>query len=685
MFKILHISDIHYSSKLNTQGRIDPKKDIGITSSQEKEFFEVLKKYLSEKDKVNLFVVSGDIINGWDRNAQKLFSEEFISLIQRYGYDEKNIMVVPGNHDVLKGSKISSKERYDEFLNAWEGCNLPYLDGIYKTSDIVLDEINMMMIIPLNTSNWSQVRIKLSETMENHISSLEGELKKEFEKQFTYDAAYISEEQLVQLEQKIKKIFNHEKYNKVIVQHHHLVAVDDSVEVKEMSDILNSEDLKIFIKKFNIKVLLHGHKHKGRTFYEYLNKDTIPYKLLVSSSTNINKNHFFTVLDFNTLDVNISTYNRECKTMNKETFSIYDKFQTEHTIVIEDDNITNLYNKLCNSAKNTINKNKQFICHLNLHNYKDDKYPIPIMYEDPDDQKQYEYEIEKHVKWWQQSSSIYSDEIPLHGVRLKKYSGHINQLKSIKNEIIKNEFTSRGIATLLEPTKDFVNSKEKAEYPSFINCQFIVREEGGIKYLDIVAYYRVQEMRYWWPLNIAELFRLLKDMNEELGESYEVGKITTIASLIKYVSKNAFGRSYISTIDYYIDIDSLKVASQAHSIMCKKAFFKSIEEVEETDFIQLWNEVFNDLKSFTKAKNNQDGNGSLRNGIRFLVKCIEKAKDDKCEIQNNFFLSLSYLATAIDSFKSENSSFEQGLKDFSKALDNTLIKYDEVKKSLVQK
>ena len=105
------------------------------------------------------------------------------------------------------------------------------------------------MFIPLNTSNWSQVKIKINETIQKHIEMItDDELKKEFEKQFTYDATYVSKEQIDFLQEEIKKIENHESYTKILIQHHHLVAVDDSIEVKEMGDILNSEEIKNFIK-----------------------------------------------------------------------------------------------------------------------------------------------------------------------------------------------------------------------------------------------------------------------------------------------------------------------------------------------------------------------------------------------------------------------------------------------------
>ena len=152
MFTVLHVSDLHYDSEQKTTGKVDSKVDIGIFSSQEKEFFEQLKKYLAN-NKVNLFVISGDIINGWDRKAQKKFSKDFIKSIKIYGYKESDIIVVPGNHDVKKGSPISSIERYKEFYNSWKKCNLPYLDGYKKKAQIFYNEENSQRCIPLKTSN----------------------------------------------------------------------------------------------------------------------------------------------------------------------------------------------------------------------------------------------------------------------------------------------------------------------------------------------------------------------------------------------------------------------------------------------------------------------------------------------------------------------------------------------------
>jgi 3',5'-cyclic AMP phosphodiesterase CpdA len=682
VYKVLHVSDLHYDSEEKTMGKIDAKVDINIRSSQEEEFFDNLNKYLSKtNDKVDLFVISGDIINGGDRNAQKMFSKKFMETIKKLGYDEKNIMIVPGNHDIKKGSAISSSDRYNEFLDSWKGCKLPYLDGVYKNVDIVCDTKESIMFIPLNTSNWSQVKINVSKKIQSHLEALEDQnLKKEFERQFTYDAAYVSSEQINEIEKKIVDIKNHELYTKVLVQHHHLVNVDDAIEVKEMGDILNSNDLKEFIKKFNIKILLHGHKHVGKTFYEYLNKNNKPYKLLISSAPNLNKNSFFQILNLKKSNISISEFDRTGNLSGDNIFRINDTTETDNTIVLEDDNITELYNKVISISNDKENQNKQLICNLDLKKNDNEQFPIPEMYpEDKKQQEHYEKEIKKHVEWWQQDSTIFDDIGELHGPRLKRYNGYIDQLNYISKQLNSDINTSKTIAILIEPIKDF---HDDIKYPSFISCQFIVRDKNNKKYLDIVANFRKQEMRYWWALNIAELFKLLLDMKNKIDSSISLGKIVTISNKFTFAEEKAFGRSYVSSIDYYIDMDPAYLMHQAHSIMCNNNFHVSSDKLEDTPFIKLLDEIFHDFHEFAESKNNKDGNAKPRIGIVKFAEFVKKAKNNECSIQNNFHESLERLGEIAENSDFINK-FEQSLKSFKKELDKTMQHYHTLKKSLV--
>lgn len=256
----------------------------------------------------------------------------------------------------------------------------------------------------------------------------------------------------------------------------------------------------------------------------------------------------------------------------------------------------------------------------------------------------------------------------------------MNQLEYICTELNNDECTSKAIAILIEPHKDFLIKKQ---FPSFISCQFLIRENNNKKYLDVIANYRKQEMRYWWALNIAELYKMLNDVKKNLSEEVKIGKITTVSNVMIFAEEKAFGRSYVSSIDYHMDIDPAYVMHQAHSIMCNKSEKITIDELEKTDFIKLMDEIFNDFAEFVKARNNKDGNSKPRTGIIELVKFIEKAKNDSCAIQNNFYKSLKSLSLASKNFSSSSKDFEDNLKVFDGELKETKQSYEELKNKLV--
>ncbi len=678
LYRVLRISDLHYDSEEKTAGKFDNKAGLpGLNSSQEKEFFEVLEKYL-ENNEVDLFIISGDIINGWDKKAQKQFSEKFIYLIEKHYYDKKNIIVIPGNHDIKKGSNISSNDRYREFSSYWKGCNFPYLDGVYKDCNIVCDKDNLLMFIPLNTANWSQTKIELSDKIKSYIKNLEdSDLKKEFEQKFTYDAAYISSEQIQYLKEEIKKIQNHEEYNKVLIQHHHIVQVDDSIEIKELPDILNIRELKEFIKEFGIRMILHGHKHVENNFYEYLNKNSNPYKLLISSSPNLNKENFFQILNFNdNLEVEILNFNRSGNKKECGIFELFDSITTDNSIIIEDNDALRLYKKNCILTKNATNK--QVVCHLDLTKKYTSKNNPPLIKDVIDAEN-----INKYKELWLSDDSTYKNELPLHGIRYYGYNGFINQEETIKYELNSNKNTSRAIAILIEPIKDLRIENEghkKSEYPSFMSCQFIIRDE---KYLDIVANFRTQEMKYWWILNVNELFELLCRMKKKLATNYKLGKITTITNKPKQAQNNALGKLHVSKIDYYADRKRVDLANLAHSLMCRNSF-SSMNNSKQTEFIKEWEEIFKDLFAFTEIEKNADGNSTLRAGIRILKEHIEKAKNDKCSNHKNFLESINILIDKIDLYSEDKKSekYTERMNDIRQRLDKTYEIYKKILEEL---
>jgi 3',5'-cyclic AMP phosphodiesterase CpdA len=690
MFKILYISDTHLKSDYSSNGSIDQKVKLhGIHSSLEDDFLTLIDKYLNTNP-INLIVFSGDFIAGGDNTSHQEFSQKFFEIVEKHNISKKHIIIVPGNHDIDRTFDPDTRDRYQYFYESWKECSIPYLDGINHDNSILYkDEENKLLIIPINTANWSQSQIVLDDSIQNFIDTISDyEIKKKLLSSFRYDPARISDKQFQILEDELQSIDNLQEYTKIIVQHHHITALDTKEEHKEMPDLLNVFQLQEFIMKYDIRLLIHGHKHTNKIFYHYLSNDSKPHKMLVISGKNLNNEDFFQELNIQNNDgascLTITKWDKDLK--GQKDINIYELFDSENftnSITLEDSDITKLYNKLCLKAADSKNKNKQFICHLNLKNYTNNRFPIPIMYPvDNERQKLYEKEIDKHVKWWQKESTIYEDITELHGPRLNKYNGYINQIEYIKKQLEKDFHTSKAVATLIEPTKDF--QSEERKFPSFISCQFIIREESQRKYLDIIAHFRKHEMRYWWALNIAELFWLLESVKKSLREEVDFGTITTVSNIIGFAQENAFGRSYISSIDYHIDLDPAYVMHQAHSIMCNKALVNSEDELNQMDFIKLLDEIFEDLNSFIRAKNNKDGNAKPRKGLLKLAEYIYKAKDNSCTIQNKFYYALRRLGQTASTFKVDND-FEESLQFFKEDLEKTLECYENLKQSLIQK
>lgn len=66
------------------------------------------------------------------------------------------------------------------------------------------------------------------------------------------------------------------------------------------------------------------------------------------------------------------------------------------------------------------------------------------------------------------------------------------------------------------------------EFASFCLVEFRRRDAGGGgQSVDVIAFYRAQEFARWWPINIAELRLLQREIGAALG--FKPGRITTIA------------------------------------------------------------------------------------------------------------------------------------------------------------
>ena len=131
-------------------------------------------------------------------------------------------------------------------------------------------------------------------------------------------------------------------------------------------------------------------------------------------------------------------------------------------------------------------------------------------------------EFREVVTWWQfPVGPLTPLEQPAftHGSRIQRYQGHLDQIEAVIESLLGDRDTSRGIAVLLSPEADQI-ADHKVQFPSFCLVQFKIQGDRYDKAsrLDCTAYFRKQEVRYCWLVNLAELAELQQQICDALRQ-----------------------------------------------------------------------------------------------------------------------------------------------------------------------
>jgi hypothetical protein len=175
------------------------------------------------------------------------------------------------------------------------------------------------------------------------------------------------------------------------------------------------------------------------------------------------------------------------------------------------------------------------------------------------------------VEWWQRRDSQLQGRIPyIHGNRLLKYGGNIDQIARV-TKLLRDRNTSRAIAMLVDPRLDFIEEPKRQEFASFCMVQFLRRQDasGGLPYIDAIGYYRAQEMSQWWPINVAEL-RYLQLQVITGGVRARPGRITTMTADARADDAPSPTHAAMPLVDRWLDQAPEKFFILASSIQAGK-------------------------------------------------------------------------------------------------------------------
>ncbi len=126
MALLLHLSDLHVGALDDTQVTADYK---GFLPLEEKEnrvgllrnsLTALAEKLSADGETLDSVVVTGDVSSKYDEQGFARLTE-LLDVLGDQRPPNDRVLVLPGNHDVKRGSTASTEERYDFFLKYIRG------------------------------------------------------------------------------------------------------------------------------------------------------------------------------------------------------------------------------------------------------------------------------------------------------------------------------------------------------------------------------------------------------------------------------------------------------------------------------------------------------------------------------------------------------------------------------------
>lgn len=561
----LHITDTHITGKGEPLPWDDHKVDIPQIdqTTREKELALLLARLaerLSKEDRqLDAVIFTGDAAQRGDLDGHSALLAIILANLADVGITAEKIIATPGNHDVPRGTEPASIERYKSFIETWRdaGCITPWLDGI-NTGTLEPDHHrlvgpdNAWAIFPINSANWSHTNSILAAPLKDVWSKIPGlvedpeqavRLKQQLDGLIRFDMARVSDDQL----EKLRTIVDTTPLSptghqvRIAAVHHHLRTPSLREEVKPFVDFTNLELLRQTLRERRIDIVLHGHKHTHAAQREliYDANDENPRRVLIISGATFDESKESDAVRTVNLQglpwtpaVKISRFGllragTELLSKDDDPISLWRPIEAgTGSITVQGDDFDTVYHRACELAR----KDTTLIVDLDLPSGAaagiPSEYPAPPSLEGAARDRWFE----ELARWWQAQHSRLERRVPYHhGSRLNRYGGVLDQIDRVTT-LLKGKPSSRAIAILIDPLRDFQpDGGNKENFASFCLVQFRKRDLGlGNFAVDIIAYYRAQEFRKWWPINVAELRAL--QLNVCKGTRMVPGRITTITA-----------------------------------------------------------------------------------------------------------------------------------------------------------
>lgn len=573
--RILCFSDLHLGEPTEEQVVGNFKVPLGADDEHPTTQDIVTRTLRDACDEANPFdavVVAGDLTNRFSEQGFSAFTA-LMDELEPCLPSAQNVLVVPGNHDVPYQSDPSKLARYDKFLEVTRdrGYTTPMLDGLdfpaksgyqekgFTRSGPHVVETDDFVIVPINSSNWCHYVAPLREDQaawDDFTNGIQEDLRGDFQDQLrklqTFDLPRVSPEQVDALRAFLDgQGLGSEKGDdrvRIAVLHHHLLPVSTEEEVKSFESLTNLAAVRQFLQSAGFHLVLHGHKHQSRMYWDADHRagttitDPLRRIFVVAAPGDFRPGgESVRVIETEGLPrartLAITTIlgaeagqpaNRE-RPVSIPLWLARMESSPSPSTTISGSTTRVVYERarvlLESGDRKQIN---DLLCIVDGPTGADrlpDAYPEMRA----DSQKWFD----DLVGWWQLPES----EILRIGVRDFNHGERIYPGEKIEEGIrvlVGDPSSSRVLIQIVRPHE---TCRADVEFPAFSSVHLRLVEVGPESYrLDCIGWFRKQEMRYWWPVNVRELSIIQEHALDSLGKKMDVraGRLVTYASMAVY-------------------------------------------------------------------------------------------------------------------------------------------------------
>jgi hypothetical protein len=591
----------------------------------------------------DVVAIAGDVTykdreDGWE------CLPEILKRLLAAGLAPQNVVITPGNHDVTKNLAVDAPEHYARFL---KNVDDEWVRPLIEPDEIIegqprttkrhhlLLATQRLVVVPINSSHYCGVREPFEWLSQDEHDDLLGflrsngkgaladafeALKPRVEKLAERDPIRISPNQLRALGEISRSIDDEAQarrippgeLTRVAVMHHPTLPVTVAEEVAAFESLTNLALVRLFLARSGFHVLLHGHKHAGTVYTDRIAEfgDMASRRerpLLVISGPTLSGEQGQTQAAA-VLEIETDPLRRSVKLVrippvtalppalpSRRSESEYPLWEEEMRgkapLVLSGRNTAETYGRLLAAFATRGMVRRNLMC---IVEHPENADRIPPGYPDnlpaSGDQGRQRW-FSETVAWWQRPESKLLDRLHFtHGERLKRYrgvdGGPLNQIAQAVAALEANDKTTRAVMTLTDPARDKIATTRG--FPAFVLLHVVLRKESGRVFLDLLGVFRKQEMRYWWPINVAEMARVQEELLEGLNQpDLAAGHLVTLSAWAD--AGDDVPAVNVALIDRLADedADSSKIWEMAYAIA---------HRTDDPNVRALWSAVIDDLR-----------------------------------------------------------------------------------------